>query len=213
MNIFDKPYYPLAYFNYEVYVHCPKCREIGLVKADKEVEPYKRDKTARFHCLACGHLAGNPKSWLGYYVGYVGLHYKGRACGNCGSTIHKEFPLTKIPYQEGMVKCVICQQERSYQITWYPYRGELPIDPYFGLDLYFQKRVKQGNLWVYNQEHSEYLRDYVNATIRDRELFGLYAMVARLPQFIKSKKNKETVTKHLEEFENELSKQLSKKVG
>jgi hypothetical protein len=206
MNIFDKPYYPLSYFNYEVFVHCPKCHGLGVVTGDKEAKYFERDKSAKFRCFHCGYLAGNPTEWLGFYVGYIGLHYKGRACGNCGSLIQKEFPITKTPYKEGPARCATCGQVRNYEINWYRYHGHLPTDPYFGLELYFQKMVKKGNLWVYNLEHVEYLRDYLNSTVRDRESTALYTMVARLPAFIKSKKNKEAVTKQLDEFEIQIRK-------
>lgn len=142
VNIFDKPYYPLAHFNHEIYVHCPKCQGLGVVTADKEAKLYERDKSAKFQCFQCGYLAGNPKVWLGYYIGYIGLSYKGRACGFCGSKFQKEFAKTKTPYKEALAQCPTCNKEMSYEINWYRYHGELPTDPYFGLELYYH--VTQG---------------------------------------------------------------------
>lgn len=211
MNIFDKEYFPLHHFSYEVFVRCPKCSGLGKVTTVKEGYFYEKDKSAKFSCLECGHLSASVKEWLGYYVGYIGFDYKGKACGNCGSVFQKEFEITKTPYKSGMAECPVCHKEREYEINWYRYRGESPTDPFFGLDLYFQKQVKNGLLWVYNLEHLQYLRDYINATVRKRERVGLYSMIARLPDFITSSKNREAITKQLNNFEEEIRKSSANK--
>lgn len=204
MNIFDKPYYPLHHFGYEIFVKCPKCSGRGKILTSKEGYFYERDKNAKIKCCDCGYISYSHKSWLGYYVGYIGLEYKGRACGNCGSMFQKEFERTKEPYKLGLAKCPTCNQEREYEINWYRYIGELPTDPYFGLELYYQKNIKNGLLWIYNLEHLNYLKDYLNSNIRKREYVGQYSMIARLPEFIISSKNKNSIVKQLEKFEHEI---------
>jgi hypothetical protein len=77
------------------------------------------------------------------------------------------------------------------------------------LELYYQKTVKKGNLWIYNLEHAAYLRAYLNATIRDRGATSLHTLVARLPEFIKSRKNREAITKQLDEFTNQIKKKVA----
>lgn len=211
MNIFNKEYFPLHHFSHEVFVKCPKCSGFGKVTTLKDGYYHEKDKSAKFNCFDCGYLTASQKEWSGYYVGYIGLDYKGRACANCGSVFQKEFEKTKIPYQSGMAVCPVCRQEREYEINWYRYRGESPTDPFFGLDLYFQKQVKNGHLWVYNLEHLQYLREYINATVRKRERVGLYSMVARLPDFITSSKNKEAITKQLNMFEEQITKSCAGK--
>ena len=98
MNIFDKPYYPLHYFSYEIFVKCPKCNGHGKITSSEDGQYFKRNEAAKFNCLDCGHISDSNKQWLGYYVGYLGLDYKGRACQHCGSKFQKEFERTKEPY-------------------------------------------------------------------------------------------------------------------
>lgn len=206
MNIFDKPYFPLDHFSYEVFVRCPNCNGKGKVTTAMEGYFYERNKSAKFNCLDCGQTSPSEEEWFGYYIGYIGFDYKGRACGHCGSVFQKVFEKTQAPYKIGLAKCPVCKQEREYEINWYRYKGETPTDPFFGLDLFFQKEVKNGLLWIYNLEHLSYLREYINSTIRKREAVGQSSMVAKLPAFIISSKNKDTITKQLNAFEKEIRK-------
>lgn len=206
MNIFDKPYYPLHYFGYEIYVKCPKCNSCAKITTLKEGYFNQREQSAKLNCKKCGHLSDSQKEWEGFYIGYAGQDYKGRSCGFCGSEFNYETEPTKKPFESELIKCNICKNEKEYPINWYRYYSEKPIDPYFGLDLYYTKEIKGETLWIYNKEHIQYLRDYLSSNIRKREYVGLYAMVSRLPDFITRAKNKTAITNQLNKFETEIIK-------
>ena len=227
MNIFNKPYYSLRYFESEIFVKCPKCQgcsKITTTKSDSDTE-----KKSTLSCFNCGYVSNKELNWMGYYVGYIGSEYRGRACGFCGTKFNKEFKLTKKPYTTGTAICPNCNKEKEYKVKWYRFIGNLATDPFYGLDLYYQKTIKQakntnnasennssdtsqsnpgGNkvLWIYNIEHLNYLKAYISSNIRKRERVGLYSMIATLPNFIIEKKNKETILKQLNRFQEELIK-------
>ncbi len=208
MNIFNKPYYSLRHFAYEIFVKCPKCQGLSKVTTLEKDSPHGEcnNPHSKLSCFECGYLSAKDIKWMGFYVGYIGNEYKGRACGFCGTKFQKEFNLTKTPYKNGIAKCPTCQKEKEYKINWYQYIGELPTDPFFGLDLYYQKMVKNKILWVYNLEHLRYLIEYLNSKIRKRERVGLSSMIATLPEFIIDRKNKGSIIKQLHKFEQELIK-------
>jgi hypothetical protein len=206
MNIFDKPYFPLHYFGYEIFVKCPKCESCSKITTLKEGYFSEREKSAKLTCKKCGHLSDSQKKWEGYYIGYAGQNYRGRSCGFCGSEFNYETEPTKQPFETELIKCNICNKEKKYQLNWYRHYGGKPIDPYFGLELYFKKEVKGETLWIYNKEHLEYLKDYISSNIRKREYVGLYALVTRLPNFITNSKNKNAIINQLNKFDAEIIK-------
>lgn len=202
--IFNKPYYPLSYFNYEVFVHCPKCNKLGVIKTDKELNFYPRKEKAQFICFSCTYRENAEKEWHGYYIGYLGKSYKWGACKFCGNPLFKEFEKTKTPYKSSKVTCGVCNKEREYDITWYPITSSTPNDPHMGMELYYQKAIRGNILWVYNWDHLDYLRSYIKSKIRDRESTGFYTLVARLPEFVKLAKNRDIILKALDSFEKEM---------
>lgn len=206
MNIFDKPYYPLYYFGYEIYVECPKCSLCSKITTTKEGVFCQREESAKLTCKICGYMSNSQKKWEGFYIGYTGQSYRGRNCGFCGSGLNYETEPTKKPYNTKVIKCNICNKEKEYQLNWYRHYGVEPIDPYFGLNLYFKKEIKGEILWIYNKEHNQYLVEYLSSNIRKREYVGLYAMVTRLPDFITSSKNKKAIISQLNKFETEIIK-------
>ncbi len=74
----------------------------------------------------------------------------------------------------------------------------------FGTSLWLQKNYKGNIFWATNYEHLEYLKCYIQAKVRERkresEINDIknQTMVSRLPQFIKSNKNREELLKVIE---------------
>ncbi|MFI1990914.1 hypothetical protein [Actinoplanes sp. NPDC020271] len=82
---------------------------------------------------------------------------------------------------------------------WQPKGGSScwggPVDPYFRLPLWLQERCCGGQtLWAFNEAHLALLADYVRAKLRERnpQRPGL-TMVARLPPWLKSAKNRDEI--------------------
>ncbi|MFE5688378.1 hypothetical protein [Streptomyces sp. NPDC056512] len=87
-------------------------------------------------------------------------------------------------------------------------RGEA-IDPYFGLPLWLQAETRHGWLWAYNPEHLELLRQFVQAPLRERAPWDAQVkkmtLVARLPTWIKSAKNRSEVLRAIDRIRSTLA--------
>jgi hypothetical protein len=86
-------------------------------------------------------------------------------------------------------------------------RGEA-TDPYFGLPLWLQAETRHGWLWAYNPEHLELLRRFVRAPLRERGPWDPHGkrmtVVARLPAWIKSAKNRGEVLRAIDRIRSTL---------
>ncbi|MFJ8658476.1 hypothetical protein [Streptomyces sp. NPDC093795] len=76
-------------------------------------------------------------------------------------------------------------------------------DPYFGLPLWLQAETRHGWLWAYNPERLDLIKRYVQAALRERapsdaEAHKKMTLVARLPDWIKSAKNRAEVLQAIE---------------
>ncbi|WP_372352769.1 hypothetical protein [Streptomyces sp. KL116D] len=82
-------------------------------------------------------------------------------------------------------------------------------DPYFGLPLWLQAETRHGWLWAYNPEHLELLRQFVQAPLRERAPWDApvtkMTVVARLPTWIKSAKNRGEVLRAIDRIRSTLA--------
>ncbi|WP_329456743.1 hypothetical protein [Streptomyces sp. NBC_01497] len=80
-------------------------------------------------------------------------------------------------------------------------RGEA-LDPYFGLPLWLQAETRHGWVWAYNPEHLDLIRQFVQAPLRERPPWDSegrkMTVVARLPSWIKSAKNRVEVLRAID---------------
>ncbi|MFG2343930.1 hypothetical protein [Streptomyces phaeochromogenes] len=87
-------------------------------------------------------------------------------------------------------------------------RGEA-ADPYFGLPLWLQTEMRHGWLWAYNPEHLELIRKFVQAPLRERAPWDAQVkkmtLVARLPTWIKSAKNRDEVLRAIDRIRSSLA--------
>lgn len=65
--------------------------------------------------------------------------------------------------------------------------------------LIFQENVRENLFWAENTLHIKVIEDYVSSDLREREGMSL---VAKLPTFIKSKKNRDAILKIIQRWEN-----------
>ncbi len=205
-SAFKQPAYPTAYFSNEIYVKCPKCQSLGLVKTkSKEVKGALPGlEPASFHCSNCGYNLPDKTKWFGFYKGSVST-----PCGNCGSNLFRQFNPTRKPDKFRSITCEVWGTVKDYEVTWTKSFKDGTLDPHFGLELWMQPEIKSNTLWLYNLDHLRYLRDYVQATIREDNQRTKYSLISNLPQWILSAKNRDLIVKKL----NNLEKEVSKKIG
>ena len=104
------------------------------------------------------------------------------------------------------VTCAQCGQTREYKPTHtkaqliYKDNGDA-TDLHFNLPLWLQDTVKSDLFWAYNYEHLDYLKRYITAKVRERASPTYMTLIARLPNFIKSAKNREALLKLIEKLE------------
>ena len=151
--------------------------------------------------MHCGFRESDSETWSGYFQGFIN-----RACGNCGSGIcHTTEPI-KTPYKSLEITCEVCKAGKEYEIQWYRYRNEKATDPYFGFELFLQTNVKDNVLWLYNIEHLTYLREYVEARLREDDTRHKYSMITNLPKWVKASKNRDLIVRKLHKLQLEFEK-------
>jgi hypothetical protein len=86
-------------------------------------------------------------------------------------------------------------EDKQWKFT---YRNDgLKRDEDTGLPYYYQERVRGNLFWAYNRLHIALMQDYLSSDLRERVSMST---VARLPTFIKIKKNKELILKILDKW-------------
>lgn len=104
------------------------------------------------------------------------------------------------------LKCHACQTINKVSEHWQSYIAKYNdtgiIDPAFGLPLWYQGFVKGNIIWAFNLEHLKEIENYVRATLRERttDKFKM-TMVEKLPDFIKTAKNRDEVIRALQKME------------
>ncbi len=80
-----------------------------------------------------------------------------------------------------------------------------PVDPFFGELLWLQVNCCGKTLWFFNYEHMFKVKSYVEASLRENLRFSHgwsnRSMVSRLPNWVKSAKNRNNVLKAISNLE------------
>ena len=92
--------------------------------------------------------------------------------------------------------CVHCGSNKDKEVRGWSVG--VPVDSYFSLPLWLRTDCCGETLWAYNEEHLEYLRSYVAADHRMRNLdpdetTRNATMASRLPRWMIIAKNREEV--------------------
>lgn len=120
-------------------------------------------------------------------------------CPNCSGKA-KVFPgdtnSEKLSERLTAPRKVVCQS-CFYRGNWI--RGRMSIggahDWYFQLPLWLQISCCGETLWAYNERHLKFIENYVSAKLRERKPFVNKSLASRLPQWIKSAKNRDEILK------------------
>lgn len=128
---------------------------------------------------------------LGKYSPYITGITRRFLCLHCGIT--KEFVPKNNCFNESLI---------SYGSKWN--EGYINIggafDWYFGYPLYLQIACCGHTLWAYNLDHLKYIKNYVEAELRENGPYYL-SVESRLPFWVKSSKNREAVVKAISKLE------------
>ncbi|MBK0402518.1 hypothetical protein I5M27_05945 [Adhaeribacter sp. BT258] len=169
-------------------VVCPKCKKLAIVTTNQLYDT-SEDKLV---CNNCNH--SEKADELIRFNAIIK-----RNCDNCGNLIEITIPNNKEKTEELTIPCPFCGIARTYKPRNEGYKlfykcTEI-CDPIFNLPLWFQTEIKGEIFWAYNREHLQEIKKYVSAKLRERQTTTHTTMVERLPNFIKSAKNRASILK------------------
>lgn len=171
-------------------VHCPNCRNQAQITFQNHV--------GVIECKTC-------------FMKQVGRKIKFKPkidvyCANCRKHIEQSFPLTTKKVDSISITCQNCGAQFDIQPKYteveYIYINNDITDPIFGCSLWLQTNFKNEILWAFNRDHLEHIRKYVIAKLRERQISGSQTLAERLPQFIKSAKNRNELLKSIRKMQN-----------
>ncbi|MDO1451284.1 hypothetical protein Q0590_33730 [Rhodocytophaga aerolata] len=181
-----------SHFSESVLVKCPSCQNRAEVKTNK-----KTFQTV-FHCPTCCHHYATNNTVLDMSLKVY--------CNSCAHRISIHMPNVTSKKQAILVRCPDCGDTQSYQPTYTQHlrllRTAQATDPFLGLELWYNAPYKDHTLWAYNYQHLEYLEQYIEAKLRERNNRRYTTMVEKLPQFIKSAKNREALLKVIQKLKH-----------
>ncbi|PWV87038.1 hypothetical protein DFQ01_1682 [Paenibacillus cellulosilyticus] len=76
-----------------------------------------------------------------------------------------------------------------------PIVGSWGNGTFMGLNLWLRTNCCGNLLWAYNKEHLDFLNSYINSSLRERIPNINQSLASRLPNWIKSRKNREELSK------------------
>ncbi|BAZ43847.1 hypothetical protein NIES4102_08490 [Chondrocystis sp. NIES-4102] len=117
------------------------------------------------------------------------------------------------PHLENTVKCICTKctfyNYKSPKIRYFQWHKENPTDGYFSFPLWLQIKCCGNSLWAFNQKHLNILDLYVQAALREHktvknEWCCNSSVVAKLPKWIKSYKNRDQIIKAIQKLREKL---------
>lgn len=172
------------------WVVCPNCQKNAVIHNTGDFFP----NHAILKCNHCGLVKNSGDLSLFNLV--VKLN-----CPFCGDSIEVKQQNVKEKQSFFPVKCKKCNHsllvQPKYKSVSEKKANGLMCDNTFGLPYFFQESVRGNLFWARNDRHLLEMENYIASDLRPRK--GM-SMVAKLPTFIKIKKNKEIVLRILEKW-------------
>ncbi|GET25862.1 hypothetical protein [Prolixibacter sp. NT017] len=179
-----------------ILVKCPNCGKRAEINHKRGIFSPFFEEGINITCSNCSY---NFNENLYHYRLEVD-----RNCGNCGEKIKRIIPNLKTKKETIRIKCDNCGETQNFKPSYsYILRqfqnqdGEK--DKIFGLSLWLQESIKNEILWAYNYDHLKFLKSYIEADLR--ESYGM-TLSAKLPKFIKDKKNRDKLLKLIDKMWN-----------
>jgi hypothetical protein len=188
MTRFDDEGRRLVEFSDRVEVRCPACSGRALVSRPEVGSP------ARIVCRSCPYAVSfDETGWLGAMHGHVR-----RRCDGCGQWLERRFDGPRPPREAHLI--CSCGWRGKEAVTM-DREVSGPIDPVFGLELWFTAPFKGETVWAYNVEHLRFLRAYLAADLRQRTPNQNSSLTSRLPRWMKAAKNRSALVALIDEME------------
>lgn len=73
---------------------------------------------------------------------------------------------------------------------------------FFGAELWLQYPFKNDVFWSYNEEHLEYLEQYISASLREHKDRSHFTLLEKLPKFYHEAKNRDALLKIIKKLKN-----------
>ena len=187
--------YTINNFQNEVFVECPKCSKRAIIKKENP-NSYWSERT-----LTCPNCHFSQKGRKETFRVELKCN-----CSNCSAEINVIIPHVNEKKESIAVKCKKCGVTQNYEPRNIPQEWIFSDtgksnEMYFGLPLWLSSNFRSYNFWAYNYEHLEYLKKYISANLRERNNRTHSTMVEKLPDWMKSNKNREKIIKIIEELE------------
>lgn len=194
-NRFKDENYTLNSFQNEIFVECPKCSKRATIK---KVTPFSYCSDRILSCSNCHYSQRGRKQTY-----RVELKCN---CSNCAVEINLTIPNVNEKREKIAVKCKSCGITQEYEPRnipqeWLFSNKERVNENYFGLPLWINSNFRNYTFWAFNYEHLDYLKKYISADLRERNNRTHWTMVEKLPDWIKSSKNREKLIKLINELE------------
>jgi hypothetical protein len=168
-------------------VRCPKCAARATATRRPTGAP------ARIVCSSCPFAATvDETGWLGPVRGHVR-----RRCGGCGQWLERRFDPPRPPRTAHLICSCGWRGKATVTMAREP-TG--PVDPEFGLELWFTAPFRNEVVWAYNVEHLRFLRDYLAADLRERAPNRNGSLASRLPRWMKAAKHRDALVALIDEL-------------
>lgn len=195
---------PTSYFSDKVLVICPKCGEqcfiVTKVKISIQTKPI--DFVSTVKCETCKYSSIINKKPSGTTIGiYQGFRIKN--CPNCQQVISVITEPTVSFYQDIEVSCPSCHQVNTVTLHWNRYRDNSAVDPFLGYELLLKTNLKDDIIWFYNFNHLDFVRDYINAKLREDNFRQKYSLISNLPKFMLLAKNRSLINNKISKLEEQ----------
>jgi ribosomal protein L33 len=168
-------------FAHRVLVKCPKWQQRAEVTTDFHTHQ------SILHCVNCHYYRTSLNRQLRLSLNVY--------CNHCSNRISIPNRVVTARKHAIRIRCQECGHFQSHQPTYSEtigYGGKnLGSDPFFGLDLWLQVHFRNHLFWAYNHEHLGYIEAYIGAKLRERHDRRYSTLVERLPDWVKSRKNRE----------------------
>ncbi|MCL5130554.1 hypothetical protein [Algibacter sp. L4_22] len=195
MNRFKDKNLSIYHFEDEVFIECPKCDKRAIITKN-EPESHFSERTLK--CPNCFHSQKGRKE---SYSIELNCH-----CPHCAGEIKVDIPNVNEKKETISVKCSNCGKTEDYKPRnisqeWAYQNTGKPSDSYFGLPLWLSVNFRGNSFWALNYQHLEYLKDYISADLREKNGRNHWTMVEKLPDWMKSGKNRDKIVKLIAELE------------
>lgn len=186
---------------------CPRCSQQAVVSFnhhDGYYYQWHKKCNSRLLCRSCGYTE-KPNYHI-LYDATLNIY-----CPDCGVRNTIERKNLNVAPQSIEIQCSHCNNKHSYKpsISTKEVKTDnkgLKADPMFNYPLWRQTTVCGNLFWAYNCDHLEEMKLYVEADLRERNSAYLMTMVARLPKFIQSAKNRDKILAAIDKLKNKTTK-------